>query len=120
MGLKELKELTDKLKKLPKPNQTNEDDSITKWVKGIKGGQIEMAEESLHRFRIPIYIGLFLFTINLSYTVWLNYTDTTSGLLKEQIKISSELLLELQEAKQALFRIEENGLHVVVKDTLVD
>jgi len=120
MDLKKLKELTEKFKKLPKSIQENEDDPTIKWIKDIKEGRIEMAEESLHRFRIPIYIGLFLFTINLGYIVYINITDTTGDLLKEQIGINSAILQELQEAKQVLFRIEKNNRQAEVKDTLVD
>ena len=50
----------------------------------------------------------------------LTITDDKSELLRLQIELQHSTIQELQESRDVLFRIEENGRQVEVKDTLVD
>ena len=78
--------------------------------------------EQLHRFRLPLWIAIGIFSINIVYTIYLNLTDPIPDLLKKQLELETEQLQELRESKEVLFRIEEVYLQAVeeriVPDTL--
>ena len=77
-------------------------------------------KEELLRFRLPILIGITLFLINIGYSIYVNITDPTPDLLRKQLEIEANQLVELQKAKQALFRIQETYLQDAGKDTVQD